>query len=218
GALAIGEIQYSYPALGSMIYAGQSQPLARTYKLGMWYDTRHFNDQRFDNTGFSLANAATSGIPEQHRGDYGIYAVADQEVWQDPEEYDRTVNVFARAMGTPEVNRNQIDASLNLGVTFHEPFIHRDDDTFGVGLGFAHVSPALSSLDQDTANFTGSFTPIRSSETFLETTYSYEVAPWLMVQPDFQYVFNPGGGIANPSGTGKIGNEAVIGVRTNILF
>jgi porin len=39
------------------------------------------------------------------------------------------------------------------------------------------------------------------------------------VQPDFQYVFNPGGGEVNPNfPTQKIHNEAVIGLRTNITF
>lgn len=218
GVLAIGEIQYAYPSLGSMTYADEGQPLARVYKLGVWYDTEHFADQRLDDTGLSLASPATTGVPQAHRGDYAIYAVADQQVWQDADDADRTMSVFARAMGTPEVDRNLIDASLNLGFVFREPFLHRDDDTFGIGLGVAHVSRRAADLDSDTANLTGAFTPARTSETFVETTYSYAVTPWLQMQPDFQYVFNPGGGLANAAGTGKIGNEAVVGLRTNILF
>src|SRR5579872_2104387 len=218
GALLVAEMQYSYPALGSMLYANESESLARVYKLGFWYDTEHFNDLRFDNTGLSLGNPATTGIPQQHRGNYSIYAVADQLLWVDPEEADRTINLFARAMGTPEIDRNLIDFSLNLGMTFHEPFLHRDDDTFGVGMGLAHVSRRAAALDSDTAALNGTFNPARTSETFIEVTYQYAVAPWLMLQPDFQYVFNPGGGIANASGTAKVGDEAVIGVRTNILF
>lgn len=218
GALIIAELQYSYPALGSMLYADQNEPLARVYKLGFWYDTEHFADQRFDNSGLSLANPLSTGIPQQHRGNYSIYAVADQLVWVDPEESDRTINLFARAMGTPETNRNLIDFSLNFGMVFHEPFLHRDDDTFGVGMGFAQVSGQAAALDQDTAFYTGAFNPTRSSETFLEVTYQYAVAPWLQLQPDFQYVFNPGGGIANASGTVRLKDEAVLGVRTNILF
>jgi porin len=218
GALVIAEMQYTYPSLGTMLYANQAEPLARTYKLGFWYDSESFADQRYDNTGLSLANPASTGIPQQYRGDYSIYAVADQLVWVDPEEYDRTVNLFARAMGTPEVNRNPIVFSANLGMNFHEPIEHRDDDSFGIALGYAKVSSRLAGLDRDTAFFTGSFTPIRSSETFVEVTYQYQWTPWLQVQPDFQYVFNPGGGLANPTGPGKIGNEAVLGVRTNILF
>jgi porin len=218
GALVIAELQYSYPALGSMLYADQKEPLARVYKIGFWYDTEHFADQRFDNTGLSLANPLSTGIPQQHRGDYSIYAVADQLVWVDPAESDRTINLFARAMGTPETDRNLIDLSLNFGMIFHEPFLHRDDDTFGIGMGYAQISGQAAGLDQDTALYTGSFNPTRTSETFVEVTYQYAVAPWLQLQPDFQYVFNPGGGVANASGTARIKDEAVLGVRTNILF
>jgi len=218
GALLIAELQYSYPALGSMLYADQSEPLARVYKIGFWYDTEHFADQRFDNTGLSLANPLSTGIPQQHRGNYSIYAVADQLVWVDPHESDRTINLFARAMGTPETNRNLIDFSLNAGMIFHEPFLHRDDDTFGIGMGLAQVSNRAAGLDQDTAFYTGMFNPKRTNEAFIEVTYQYAVAPWLMLQPDFQYVFNPGAGIANASGTARVKDEAVIGVRTNILF
>jgi porin len=218
GALVFAEMQYSYPALGSMLYADQSEPLARVYKIGFWYDTEHFNDLRFDNTGLSLANPASTGIPQQHRGDYSIYAVADQLIWVDPQESDRTISLFGRAMGTPEANRNLIDFSLNFGMTFHEPFLHRDDDTFGVGMGYARVSGQAAGLDQDTAFYTGAFNPTRTNEAYLEVTYQYAVAPWLQLQPDFQYIFNPGGGIANSSGTARVKDETVLGVRTNILF
>ncbi len=139
-------------------------------------------------------------------------------VWLDPDESDRNINLFARAMGTPEPDRNLVVFSANLGLNFHEPILHRDADSFGIGLGYAKVSSRAAGLDRDTAFFTGSLTPIRSSETFVEVTYQYAVTPWLQVQPDFQYVFNPGGGIANAAGTAKVGDEAVLGVRTNILF
>jgi len=218
GALAIAEVQYSYPALGGMIYADQPQPLSRVYKLGIWYDTESFPDLRFDNTGLSLANPASTGIAQPHRGNYSIYAVADQMVWQDPNEADRTFNLFFRAMGTPQVNRNLVDFSLNAGFTFREPFLHRDDDSFGFAMGFAKVSPRQAALDGDTQLYSGNYTPRQTSETFIEMTYQYSVTPWLQVQPDIQYVFNPGGGVANNGATTKIADELVIGLRTNILF
>jgi porin len=219
GALVIAELQYAYPALGAMIEADKAEPLARVYKLGLWYDNKRFADQQFDNTGLSLANPASSGIPRTHRGNYAIYAVLDQIVWQDPEELDRTVSVFLRPMGTPLADRNLIDFSLNAGLTIHEPFLHRDSDTFGIGMGYAHVSARAAAHDRDTALFTGTFTPIRSGETFIELTYQYQVKPWWQLQPDFQYVFNPGAGIANPNApTKRVENEAVLGLRTTILF
>ncbi len=219
GALAIAEVQFAYPSLGTMLYADQAPPLARVYRFGLWYDTETFADLEVDNTGRSLASSASTGIPQPHRGDYALYAVADQAVWQDASEPDRTLNVFIRAMGSPLADRNLIDFSLNAGITFHEPFLHRDDDSFGVGLGYAHVSGRAAALDRDTGIFTASFTPVRSGETFIEATYQYEVTPWWQLQPDIQYVFNPGAGIADPSTpTQPVKNELVLGLRTNIFF
>lgn len=219
GTLAIAELQYAYPTLGTMLYANEPQPLARTYKLGVWYDSKRFADQEIDDTGLSLADPASTGIARQHSGDWGLYAVLDQTLWVDPDELDRTLNVFLRPMGTPLADRNLISFSVNAGITMHEPFLHRDDDTVGIAMGYARVSSRAAALDRDTQLFTGAFTPARSGETFLELTYQYEVTPWWQLQPDFQYVFDPGAGVANPNAPGqKIGDEAVLGIRTTILF
>jgi porin len=217
GALAIGEIQYAYPALGAMVGPDDTAPLSGTYKLGIWYDTENFADQRYDNTGASLA--ANSGNPAlMHHGNYGIYAVADQMVWHSEDLEDRTLNFFTRIMGTPQTDRNSIDFSLNAGFTLHEPIPLRDNDTIGIGVGYADVSNRAVGLDKDTAALNpGTYTPIRSGETFIEATYQYQVMPWWQVQPDFQYVFNPGAGAVDNSGN-RIGNEAIIGIRTNIAF
>jgi porin len=120
-------------------------------------------------------------------------------------------------MGTPETDRNYIDFSANVGLTLHEPFIGRDDDTVAIGLGYAHVSSSVAALDRAMTAF-GSYTPDQGSETFIEATYQAQITPWWQIQPDVQYVFNPGAGIANPDTGEKIGNELVLGVRTNILF
>ena len=219
GGLAIAELQYAYPSLGTMLYADQPEPLSRTYRLGIWYDTERFADQRFDNLGRSLADPASTGTAQSHRGDYGIYGVVDQMLWVDNEEPDRSISIFGRVMGTPEVNRNLVTFSANLGFTFKEPILGRDDDTFGIGMGYAKVSGRAAGLDRDTQAFSGAYTPARSNETFVEATYQYEVAPWFQLQPDVQYVMNPGGGVANPTTDGqRIKNELVLGLRTNILF
>ena len=61
--------------------------------------------------------------------------------------------------------------------------------------------------------------PIRRSETVLELTYQAVVAPWLTVQPDFQYVLSPGGSVPNPQAPARaVGDAAVLGLRTTIVF
>jgi porin len=209
GALVIAELQYSYPALGSMVSAGQSGSLSGTYKIGAWYDTQRFADNGYNSTAV-------------YRGDYAIYAVMDQAIWSDPndENSDRTINFFTRAMGTPLEDRNLIDFSMNAGFTFHEPFHNRDDDTFGIGMGYAKVSNGVSDAEEQfNLNNPASAGSVQGGETYIETTYQYALTPWCNLQPDVQYVFNPGGGVADPNvPTQRIKDELVLGIRMNIIF
>ncbi|MDA8383436.1 MAG: carbohydrate porin [Betaproteobacteria bacterium] len=209
GTLAILEAQHAYPTLGTMLYGNASQPLARVYKVGVWYDSERFTDQAFDEEGLSLASPASNGIAKTHRGNWALYAVADQTIWQSAAEPDRTVAVFLRPMWTPLADRNEIDFSLNAGLAVHEPFLHRDDDTFALGLGYAHVSSHLVALDRQKGY------PAHHAETIVEATYQYQATPWLQLQPDFQYVFHPGAGITTAQ---PVKNEAIVGLRANITF
>jgi porin len=224
GRLVLAELQYAYPSLGSMVYPGESPPLAHTYKIGAWYDSERFADQRFDTNGLPLASPASNGTPGSHRGDWSAYAVADQMIWRNADDPNNTLNVFARVMGAPQADRNQISSSLNAGLVMHEPFRYRPDDTFGLGMGYARLSSSVVGHDTDVAAFAalsqpGSYNPIQSSETYLEATYQYQLRPWWQLQPDFQYTLNPGGGVVDPaSSTRRIQNELVFGLRTNILF
>jgi porin len=220
GKLYIAEMQFAYPALGSMVEPGQTQPLGWTYRLGAWYDSENFADMRNDQNGLSLADPASTGIARQHGGNYAFYAVADKLIWRDRRDPNRTVAIFSRVMGTPLGDRNLVDFSLNAGLTFHSPFRNRAADTFGIGVGYAHVSNQVAQLDQDTVNFSGTAMPIRSSEEFVELTYQYQLKPWIQIQPDIQYVVNPGAGIADPNNAdgSRIKDELVVGARTNISF
>ena len=219
GRLYIAEMQFSYPALGSMVEPGQPQPLGWTYRLGAWYNSKDFSDMRNDQNSMSLADATSNGVAQQHHGNYAVYAVADKLVWRDDSDPNRTVAIFGRVMGTPLKDRNLIDVSFNAGLVFHSPFRKRSADTFGLGMGYAHVSNEAAQLDRDTVIYSGTPSPIRSSEKYVEMTYQYQLKPWIQIQPDIQYVFNPGAGLPSPDDpSARIKNELVIGVRTNISF
>jgi porin len=219
GALAIAELQFANPSSGAAAKASGADPLSRVYKIGIWFDGESFADRRFDVSGLPLASPASSGIAARHRGDYAIYAVADQMVWRS-EDGHRNVTLFVRPTFTPLQDRNLISFSLSAGLTLHEPFAGRDDDTFGLGVNFAQVSDSVTGFDGDSALYRpGVYSPLRHSETVLEASYQFQVTPWWQIQPDLQYAFNPGAGIVNPNNaTQRIRNEAVLGVRTNITF
>jgi porin len=219
GALFIAEIQYALNAAPATPPEGAPPPvLPGTYKFGFWYDTATFPDQRFDQNGLSLADPASTGIARMRRGNFSLYGVMDQMVWQPDPKSARAVSVFARFMGAPE-DRNLVNFALNAGVTLKAPFPGRDSDTVGLGYGFGQISGSASSLDKDVRRFTGTAIPVRSSESFIELTYQAQLAPWWLVQPDLQYVWNQGGGLENPQIPGqRIKDELVLGLRTNITF
>lgn len=218
GPLAIAEVQYTYPSLGAMIEPDNPNPLGWKLRLGVWYDATSFSDQRFDVNGMSLANPSSNGIAAEHKGNGAVYGVLDQILWRDDSYPDRTVNWFFRGMGTPLKDRNLIDYSLNVGTVFHSPFRNRPYDTLGLGLGYAHVSHQATQLDRDNISYGNNVAgPVRSSETFVELTYQYQIKPWIQIQPDIQYVINPGGGIPQPDHPStRVKDELVIGIRTNI--
>ena len=216
-ALFIGEVQYALNPAPSDPAATKPTGLPGTYKLGFWYSTQQFPDQGFDTNGLSLASPNSNGIAQSHRGDYSFYAVADQMVWRPSADSPQSIGVFARVMGAPG-DRNLVDLGINAGVTLKAPFKGRDNDVVGLAVGYAQIG----SHAQDFANTSATYTPgypSRSAETIVEATYQYQVTPWWLLQADLQYAFRPAGGIPNSDNPSqRVGNEAIVGLRTNITF
>jgi porin len=48
-------------------------------------------------------------------------------------------------------------------------------------------------------------------------TYQTQVTPWLLVQPDVQYIINPGGHVLNADSSVRR-NALVFGLRSAITF
>ena len=207
GALFIAEAQLHINVAG----------LPGSYKLGFWYDTGSFPDQAVDNQDLSLAAPDSDGIPEMHKDNYSAYAVIDQTIWQ-PSGSARSLNVFARLMGAP-ADQNLISFSANGGLTLTDPLPGRPNDSAGIDLGIAKVSSRAADLDRAAALYSGGFLPVRGTETLIELTYQAQVTPWLQIQPDAQFIVNPGGGVTDPDDpTTHLHNEVVVGVRSNINF
>ena len=209
GILAMAEAQYAINQPTSQV-GGVPAGLPGTYKIGAWYNSNQFADQNLDTLGLSLADPSTSGIPLEHAGDFSVYGVMDQMIWRPASDSMQSVGVFARVMAAPG-DRNLVSFSANAGLVVKAPLPGRDNDTFGIGLGYAQLGSAARAFEQ--ASAPGS--PVHTGEAYLEITYQYQVTPWWTLQPDFQYTFDP----INPGNLGqRIGNEAVVGMRTNIVF
>jgi porin len=80
----------------------------------------------------------------------------------------------------------------------------RDKDLAGFGFVYTKVSNSI--LDD------AGMAPARHYESIVELTYQMVVNDHLTVQPDAQYIFNPG------SAAEPLSNALVLGVRFNLTF
>ena len=208
GALLISEVQFSYPSLGTLVDPEASESLGWTYRLGGWYDTESFGDP------------ASTAQAQQHSGNYALYAAGDHLIWRDSNDPNRTLSLFGRVMGTPLSDRNLISASFNFGALMHSPLANRPMDTAGLAVGLAKVSSSVTQFDRANNLLAGTpNAPIRTQEKFIELTYQFQYRPWLLFQPDLQYVSNPGAGVADPNHPdSRLKNEWVLGLRTILSF
>jgi porin len=223
GRLAIVEWQYdlNQPVLGQLDRgpgSGQASGLPGSYKIGAWYNSENFADERNGSDGLSLANPLSNGQAQQHRGDYSIYAVADQMLWRPGEDSARILGAFVRLMGAPG-DRNPLSFSANSGLTLAAPFDGRDNDVAGLGIGYVQAGSHSIGLQQDSNAYSAQQVPLQSNETIAEATYQYQFTPWWQLQGDVQYIWNTGGGIPSPSHPSqKVGNSLLFGLRTSITL
>lgn len=173
--------------------------LPGTYKLGGVFHSR-FRGPLNEHPG--VVNAS----------EYAVYVVADQSVWRAPRSEvgrDKTqarpgVGLFFRAGYVPE-DVGFVSRYFDGGINFNGLIPGRGGDLFGLGVTHSGVS-----RDARRASVRAGGPPLRS-ETLVETTYSAKLTPWLTLQPDFQYVFDPG---ATPGAR----NATVLGLRTSLSF
>lgn len=188
---------------------------AMTFELGGWYHTSdQFHDQRFDNTGIPLASPASNGIPLDHRGDWGMYAVADASLYQAAD--GGGLSAFVRIAGSPG-DRNLVSFYADAGLTYKGLIPGRGDDTAGLAIAYARIGGNARGFDQDVQVYSNPSFPVRDQETVLELTYQFQVTPWLIMQPDVQRIFHPGGYVLNPDGSVRR-DALVLGLRSTLTF
>lgn len=185
-------------------------------RFGGWYHFGKFNDLRFDSAGVSLASPI-AGTARIYRGDVGVYGVIDHQLYRPPGgDADTGVLMFGRAAYSPP-NRNLNDLYIDGGLIFAKMNPARPNDAFGASFLYAHMSRNARGLDADTFVYTGIPIPLRQYELSLEVSYSAAIAPGWTVQPNFQFVMQPGGRFPNDP-TRPIPNATLIGIRSMLRF
>src|ERR1700712_5070533 len=213
--LVLGEMQFGWKSIAP------NDDRAGALKLGGWHHFGMFSDQRFTADGRSIADPAGSGLGGMLRADDGIYSVIEQKIYAVPKSKDRGVGVFMRTSASPS-DRNLIDFYTDAGIDFIGFFDQRQNDKFGVAVGYAHVSKRAQALDRDYALFMAQPDwPTRSSEALFTASYLYEIKAGWNLLPNYQYIFRPGGGATDPAGPNpgiRLKDASLFGVRSVMKF
>lgn len=125
---------------------------------------------------------ATSGRP-QDDGNGGLYGFIDAPLIHG--DSGMTIDGFLR-YGVANENLNSFDSYIGAGVVVTGLNRRRPDDQFGIALASARVGDPYRRSVNGAAD---------RHETSIELTFSAQVTDWLRIQPDLQYIINPG---ANP--------------------
>lgn len=157
---------------------GPDGQLPTTIRTGMWHHS--------DKTVWTELTADPN--PTVYSQNYGCFTTVDQMLFK--ESYDGTDDQGLGAFfqyGYAPGNRNFIENYVGGGLVYKGFLPGRDIDM--IGLGFAKINYSGSYRDAELANGT----VIGSSETAIETFYKCIVGPNVSLQPDMQYIANPGG-------------------------
>jgi porin len=187
----IGEVGYRFNGL-----LGDSQRLGN-YKLGGWYDNSE------------LSNFQTE---VKSRGSGGFYALFDQVVvpFGSPGS-NRGFGIFGSVTVAPDSHVQQLPLFATAGVSARGLFDARPRDAVSLGIAAGYFSDELQRAQQN-----GRLVPpeggVQDHETVLEVTYRFDLRNGAyFIQPDFQYIVQPGG-------TGRLPNAPVFGAQLGVIF
>lgn len=164
-----------------------SEGFEGTLKLGGYYHSANCSEINDPNNELS--------------GNYGAYFILDQMLVPFNENNLRGLGMFLYGGWAP-ADRNEANYSCGIGFNLMAPFNNRPDDVAGIGIAAVNVNNVQPDLSVVTRN-----------ETTIECMYKLRVHENILIQPEMQYIINPGAGT-----TGDLNNATVALIRTYFEF
>lgn len=136
---------------------------------------------------------------------YGIYAHADQMVYQQKPGTDQGLVLWAAAGYYPQQNISIVPFQVNAGFVYQGLIPKREDDKLIFGFTYGKFSRDYAR----TIDATGAGHP--NHEIVIEADYRFQLTKFLYLQPDVQ-------GVIDPGGTGRIPDALVLGAQSTVVF
>lgn len=167
------------------------------YLVGLWRYTKKFDD---------YVDVNDNGDPIK-KSSQGAYTMAEKVLYKHDE--NTYLTGFVR-FGKANQSVSLIDYSWSSGLVYNGFLSGRNDSQLGIAVSQVSLSKKYRQSQLDS----GSKAP--KQETGLELTVSDKLMPWLQVQPNIQYVFNPAASV--DLGEKYLKNAFIIGIKTVITF
>jgi porin len=161
--------------------------LGGSFNIGGWWNGRDFEALNKNSNRHATCSKA-----------WGWYAFWEQMLWKEnPDEQDckQGLSLFTQ-YGWTQKDRCEIEDYVGGGLRWQGAIPSRDEDVLGLGAFNVYFSDRTGYKNH--------------SETAVELFYKAQLTDWLAVQPDMQYITNPGGDINK--------NALVLGGRIEFVF
>jgi porin len=153
--------------------------------VGIWCYTRQAED----------VNSAVT----RHKRNHGTYVLAERTLYSEKDHPSQGLAGFMR-FGTASESVNQVDWTASFGLRYQGLIPGRNDDISGIAVTVNHEGDRFRRANGGD-----------SAETDWEMTYRMQIRPWMALQPNLQYIINPGMDKA-------LENVWVVGLRTEVDF
>lgn len=145
------------------------------------------------------------GTTETARNSYGFYWHADQMIYQETPGSDQGLTLWTAFVLSPQQNIAKLPFQVNGGLAYKGLIPTRDNDQTVFGVVYGKFSNDYARSTNDAGGGYPDY------EMVLEWGYRVQLTPFAYIQPDIQWVLNPGG-------TGNIPNALVLGAQMGVTF
>lgn len=159
--------------------------------FGAYYNSARTPDVYYD---VNRDPAGLTGLPMlQHAGRHGGYVMGRQVIYQpEPGNAARALSVGGIA-GVGDNATARFRRFAILGALYQGPFASRPNDFASFMMAWSPTNPRLSRFQRDRNQSLPGSIPVQRWETVLELDYGIQATPWLTLQPNLQYILQPGG-------------------------
>jgi len=176
-----------------------------SYKVGAWYSTADGDDVLLDRN--RRPTAITGLAPLQRSGRYGVYATIQQQISGTSKDGKALTGLGVFANVTQADRATSVtDNQATLGIFYKGLLPGLEGDVLGVAIGRTNVNGRAAEEDRLIPG-----TPVRDAEYAAELYYSLTPVAWLELQPNVQWIYQPGG-------VRTRGNVTVLGLKAALTL